>query len=149
DDYLPSAGAGKLLYRVQVRGRAAHGFRPYLGVNAVDDAARIVTALDRLPRKRHPEFGTGTVCTLKLAGGYGERYEMLVPAECTAIINRLLVPGESHAAALQQLRELIEGPGLRSEVEIDLVPPAFNAYALDMQAPILAAFRPAYTAVCG
>lgn len=149
DDYLPGAGAGKLLYRVQVQGRAAHGFRPHLGVNAVDDAARIVLALDRLPRRQHPQFGTGTVCTLKLSGGYGERYEMLVPAACTAIVNRLLVPGESHDEALQQLRELINGLGLRSDVEIDLVPPSFNAYALDMQAPILAAFRPAYAAVRG
>ena len=45
-DYLPNGATGKVLYKLTIKGRAAHAFRPHLGgINAVDDAARIVAAL--------------------------------------------------------------------------------------------------------
>ncbi|NIN66696.1 MAG: peptidase dimerization domain-containing protein, partial [Anaerolineae bacterium] len=61
-----------------VNGKAAHGFRPHLGVNAVEDAAKIIANLDRLELREHPDFGTGTVCTLKTEGGY-TKYSVVVP----------------------------------------------------------------------
>ena len=49
EDYLPIAVTGKVLYKLTVKGRAAHAFRPHLGgINAVEDAGRIVTALKHL-----------------------------------------------------------------------------------------------------
>src|SRR5690606_18448388 len=71
-DYLPSAVTVKLLYHVTVQGKAGHAFRPHESgaVNAIDDAARIIAALPDLPRRTDPELGEGTVCTLKVDGGY-------------------------------------------------------------------------------
>ena len=44
-NYLPSACTGKVLYRVIVRGKAAHANRPHEGgINAIIDAARIAPA---------------------------------------------------------------------------------------------------------
>jgi acetylornithine deacetylase/succinyl-diaminopimelate desuccinylase-like protein len=147
-DYLPSAGTGKVLYRLVVTGKAAHGFRPHLGVNAVDDAARIVAALERLPLPEHPQFGRGTVCTLKIDGGYRE-YQMVVPERCEVIVNRLLVPGETRESVVAEMRALVDSLALRSEVSIELPPPAFEAYALDPATPIVPAFREAYRTVSG
>ena len=49
EDYLPIAVTGKVLYKLTVKGRAAHAFRPHLGgINAVEDTGRIVTALKHL-----------------------------------------------------------------------------------------------------
>ena len=87
-DYLPIAGTGKLLYRLMIRGPAAHAFRPHRGVNAVDAAARIVSCLDRLPLGEHADVGKGTVSTLKIDGGYKE-YSIVVPEKCEVIITRL------------------------------------------------------------
>ena len=43
EDYLPITVAGKVLYKLTVKGCAAHAFRPHLGgINAVEDAGRIV-----------------------------------------------------------------------------------------------------------
>jgi len=146
-DYLPAAGAGKVLYRVDVQGRAAHGFRPQLGINAIDDAARIVAALDRVRCAEHPDFGRGSVCALNIVGGYGQQYAVVVPSRCEVVINRLLVPGEKRDGALQQLRDLITTLGLRSSVTVELMPPAFDSYTLDATAPILEPFRQAYRSV--
>ena len=60
---IPLGITGKVLYEIHVEGRAAHGFRPHLGINAVEEAARIVAALDRLSMRDHPSFGRGNTCT--------------------------------------------------------------------------------------
>lgn len=148
DDYLPNAVTGKLLYRLVVHGRAAHGFRPQLGVNAVTDAARIVSALDRLRLSDHPVFGRGTICPLKIDGGY-RQYAMVVPERCEAIVNRLIVPGETRESAVADMRALIDSLGLESRVEIELPPPSFEPYALDSETPLMAPFVESYREALG
>lgn len=49
----PTGLTGKVLYKLTVTGRMAHGFYPERGVNAVEDAAKIVAALDRLNIGEH------------------------------------------------------------------------------------------------
>jgi acetylornithine deacetylase/succinyl-diaminopimelate desuccinylase-like protein len=149
NDYLPNAVTGKLLYRLTVRGRAAHAFRPEEGgLNAVEDAARIIAALDRLKRKSHPLFGKGTVCTLKAGGGYRE-YSIVVPDRCEVVITRLLVPGETRESAIEDMEELIDTLDLGSSVVIETPPPGYDAYALDEDAGIMAPFKEAYRNVIG
>jgi acetylornithine deacetylase/succinyl-diaminopimelate desuccinylase-like protein len=147
-DYLPIAATGKVLYRVAVHGRAAHAFRPHLGLNAITDAAQIVSALDRLKPGQHPLLGAGTVCTLKIEGGYRE-YSIVVPEYCEVIITRLTVPGETRQSALRDLTDLVETLEIESRVEIDMPPPAYDPYFLDDGAPILATFTDVYRQVVG
>lgn len=148
-DYLPLAGTGKVLYKVTVRGRAGHAFRPHLGgINAVDDAARIVTALDRLSLGQHRLFGTGTVCTLKIEGGY-KQYAIVVPERCEIIITRLTVPGETVASAVADMESLVESLELASQAKVEAVDPCYEPYFLDSNTPLLAHFRSVYQAVTG
>jgi acetylornithine deacetylase/succinyl-diaminopimelate desuccinylase-like protein len=149
EDYLPSAGTGKVLYKLIVRGRAAHAFRPHLGgINAVVDASQIVTALSRLRLGQHPLFGEGTICVLKMDGGY-RQYSIVVPDLCEIIITRLTVPGETIESAAADMSELIESLGLASKVTIETPPPSYVAYSLKEDEPILAAFRSQYANVIG
>ena len=147
-DYLPIAGLGKVLYKLTIEGKAAHGFRPHLGVNAVTDAAKIELALAQLPLPVHELFGRGTVCTLKFTGGY-EHYEMVVPARCEMVINRLLMPGESRETAVAEMRTLIDKLDLASTVTIETPPPFFNPYFLDEGTPLMPVFQSVYERVVG
>jgi len=148
-DYLPIGATGKVLYKLTVKGRAAHAFRPHLGgINAVTDAARIITALDRLKLREHPVFGTGTVCTLKIDGGYKE-YSIVVPELCEIVITRLIVPGESVDTAVRDMRDLIESLKLESQVEIETPPPCYDPYELDENSSIMPVFRRVYREVIG
>jgi len=148
-DYLPIGATGKVLYKLTVKGRAAHAFRPHLGgINAVADAARIVTALDRLKLREHPVFGTGTVCTLKIDGGYKE-YSIVVPERCEIVITRLIVPGESVDTAVRDMEDLIEALKLESQVEVETPPPCYDPYELDENSPIMPVFRDVYREVIG
>ena len=148
-DYLPVAATGKILYKVVVQGRAAHAFRPHLGgINAVEEAARIVAALKELQLRSHPLFGRGTVCTLKIDGGYKE-YAIVVPEHCQIIITRLTVPGETREVAVRDMQDLVDSLELESTVEIETPPPSYEPYFLDEDTPLLAPFREAYCNTVG
>jgi len=145
---IPLGLTGKILYDVRVRGRAAHGFRPHLGVNAVEDAARIIANLDRLQLKEHPDFGTGTVCTLKTEGGY-TLYSVVVPESARFEVNRLLVPGESVQYALEDMERLVEELDLKSEVAVAVKPPMYEPYTASKGQPLMRILDEAYRTVMG
>jgi acetylornithine deacetylase/succinyl-diaminopimelate desuccinylase-like protein len=147
-DPVPLAITGKVLFRIRVRGRTTHGFTPERGVNAVEDASRIVAALHRLPLATHPAIGPGNYSTLKIEGGYRE-YSVIVPEECEVVITRLTVPGETKALVVQQLEALIASLELASVVTVDTPPPYYEPVELDAQHLAVAVFRDRYRAVLG
>lgn len=145
---IPLGLTGKLLYDLRVSGKAAHGFCPEAGVNAVEEAARILTHLDRLELGSHPRFGRGNTSTLKIEGGYSV-YSVVVPAECRLEINRLLVPGETVDGAVAEMERLVAGLNLKARVEVRTRPPRYEACLLDPATPILSIFDEVYRKVLG
>ena len=145
---IPLGITGKILYEIHVEGRAAHGFRPHLGINAVEETARILTSLDRLPMRTHPSFGRGNTCTLKIEGGY-QVYSVVVPDRCRLEINRLLVPGESAATALQDMEELIASLDLQAACRVALKPPRYEPFLVSQDAAIIKIFHQVYHQVMG
>jgi succinyl-diaminopimelate desuccinylase len=145
---MPLGITGKILYEVTVHGKAAHGFRPQHGVNAVEDAAKIVANLDELRFLDHPDFHVGNYCTLKFEGGY-QIYSVVVPASARFEVNRLLVPGETAATAIADMERLVKGLNLKSTVEVKTKPPQYEAYVMAKDDPIIKAFDPVYRDVMG
>jgi succinyl-diaminopimelate desuccinylase len=145
---IPLGLTGKILYDIHVKGRAAHGFRPHLGVNAVEDAARIISNLDKLHLKKHPQFGRGTLCTLKFEGGY-KKYCVVVPEAARFEVNRLLVLGENVDYALRDMEELVDSLDLNSEVEVRVKPPKYEPYIAFKDEPLMRALDKAYNDVFG
>ncbi|MCB9120769.1 MAG: M20/M25/M40 family metallo-hydrolase [Caldilineaceae bacterium] len=138
---------GKVLYKVVVTGRMAHGFYPERGINAVEDAGRIIAALERLNIGVHP-VGSGNYSILKVEGGYKE-YAIVVPERCEMIITRLTVPGETRESAVADLRALVDSLHLASTVEITTPPPFYEPYLLDRDSRIMADFEASYRSVLG
>ncbi len=145
---IPLGITGKILYDVHVKGKAAHGFRPSLGINAIEDAAQILASLEGLEFSEHPDFGTGNYCTLKIEGGY-EVYSVVVPAGCCFEVNRLLVPGETVQTAIEDMERLIGSLGLESEVEVGTKPPRYEAYVMGKDEEIIQVFDLVYREVMG
>ena len=145
---MPLGITGKILYEVTVKGKAAHGFRPQHGINAVEDAAKIVANLDKLTFLDHPDFHVGNYSTLKFEGGY-QIYSVVVPASARFEINRLLVPGETPATAVADMERLAKSLNLKSAVEVKIKPPQYEAYVMSKEDPIIKAFDPVYRDVMG
>ena len=139
---------GKVLYDITVQGHAAHGFRPEPGINAIEEAARILVALGKLPMVKHPDFGRGNYCTLKIEGGYAI-YAVVVPDRCRVEINRLLVPGETPNSAIADMEELIRSLNLEAKVEVGLKPPRYEPFLMDRDEPLVEVFHSVYGEVMG
>ncbi|TRO46435.1 M20 family peptidase, partial [Candidatus Bathyarchaeota archaeon] len=145
---IPLGITGKILYDIHVHGRAAHGFRPHLGVNAIEEAAKIIVNLDGLDFAEHPDFGRGNYSTLKIEGGY-EVYSVVVPASCRFEVNRLLVPGETVETAIADMERLVDSLDLEAEVDVKTKPPRYEAYVMEKNDPILQVFDGVYREVMG
>jgi acetylornithine deacetylase/succinyl-diaminopimelate desuccinylase-like protein len=145
---IPLGITGKILYDITVKGHAAHGFRPHLGINAVEGAARIIASLDRLPMRDHPDFGKGNYSTLKIEGGY-KVYAVVVPDRCRVEINRLLVPGETTVTAVEDMEALVRSLDLKAEVEVALKPPKYEPFLVSRSDPFMELFHGVYHEVMG
>lgn len=145
---IPLGITGKVLYEIHVEGRAAHGFRPHLGINAIEEAARILASLERLPMRNHPSFGRGNTCTLKIEGGY-QIYSVVVPDRCRVEVNRLLVPGESADTALKDMELLIGELDLMATTRVGLKPPRYEPFLVSQDTPIVHVSHQVYRHVMG
>ncbi|MFW9854301.1 MAG: M20 family metallopeptidase [Candidatus Thorarchaeota archaeon] len=146
---IPLGITGKVLYDVHVHGKAAHGFQPELGVNAIEELSKILVNLDRLSFEVHSEFGKGNYSTLKIEGGYREIYSVVVPAIARAEINRLLVPGETVRTAITDMKNLVNSLDLSAKVEVKTKPPRYESFVLDKEELIFQILNPIYAEIMG
>ena len=92
---------------VAFRGRAAHGSRYDLGVDAITHAGLLLTELESLERIRgkgpqHPLLGRGSLHASKIQGGVGMS---TYPETCNLSIERRTLPGESVEKALEEITD--------------------------------------------
>jgi acetylornithine deacetylase len=119
------AHKGFVGFEVVTEGRAAHGSRPDLGLDAIAKMGYVllgIEALDRALRseREHPLLGTGSVHAALIAGG---QELSSYPAGCRLEAERRIVPGETPAGAEEELRLLVEGlaaadPEFRASVRV-------------------------------
>ena len=145
---IPLGITGKILYDILIKGKAAHGFRPQLGTNAIEEAGKILSNLHQLDFIDHPDFGKGNYSTLKIEGGY-TIYSVVVPDRCRFEINRLLVPGETPESAISDMKKLVGRLNISAEVEVKTKPPLYVAYVMRKDSPILQIFDDVYREVMG
>ncbi|MEU4389055.1 M20 family metallopeptidase [Kribbella sp. NPDC023855] len=122
---------GDSYLKVSVHGKACHAGNPADGANAIYGAAAVVAEIERLhadlATRPHPLLGAATWSVGQIQGGTGGS---IVPAECTLVADRRLLPGESPAGVLDDLRARVaalrlEDRGLSVELEMPMEMPAF------------------------
>jgi len=90
------AHRGFVWIEVEVSGRAAHGSRWDVGVDAIRHAGLLLSELDRvdaeeLPRREHPLLGRASLHASTIAGGIGMS---TYPDRCVVRLERRTLPGE-------------------------------------------------------
>jgi acetylornithine deacetylase len=90
---------------LQFKGRAAHGSRYDIGVDAITHAGLVLAQLEKLERTResrplHPLLGRGSLHASKIRGGVGMS---TYPEECSLAMERRTLPGESEEKALAEV----------------------------------------------
>lgn len=138
---------GKVLYDIYVYGKAAHGFSPEEGINAVEQAGIILANLHKLKIAEKEGFH-GNYSTLKIEGGY-KVYSVVVPAECRFEVNRLTVPGETVEGIIRDMEELVASLNLDARVEVKTKAPLYASYVMKRSDPFVELFDKSYTDVMG
>lgn len=136
---------GGSYFDMAVRGKSAHGAAPHLGVNAVVDACRLVTELEKMRMQTttgmmaddfSPLRESQTV--LKIAGGGAS---LSVPDKCSVRLVRCTIPG-GKIDITDDLKTVVANAGLRSSVEIrfnDGVEDLYHPFRTDPESNLVAA----------
>ena len=108
---LVVAHKGFVGFEIETRGRAAHGSRPDLGVDAIARMGGVLTALDDLDaelaaRPPHPLLGRGSVHASTIEGG--QEFSSY-PERCRLVAERRTLPGEEHEALVAELARTRRG----------------------------------------
>lgn len=104
------AHKGFVWTEIEVIGRAAHGSRPHLGVDAISRTGPVLVALDRFDRELagrapHPLLGHGTVHASLISGGSDAS---TIPELCTLTVERRTLPGQSVEEVEADVARLLE-----------------------------------------
>jgi acetylornithine deacetylase len=106
---LALAHRGFVAFELETAGRAAHGSRPDLGIDAIARMGHALVRLEALDRRlrsapSHPLLGSGSLHASLISGG--QEYSSY-PERCLVEGERRTVPGESVSEVEQELRELL------------------------------------------
>jgi acetylornithine deacetylase len=104
------AHRGFVWMEVEVTGRAAHGSRWDIGVDAIRHAGLLLAELDRidseeLPGVTHPLLGRGSLHASTIEGGIGLS---TYPDRCVLKLERRSIPGESVDYVVDEVRAACE-----------------------------------------
>jgi acetylornithine deacetylase/succinyl-diaminopimelate desuccinylase len=109
-DQVYIAHRGTCWIEVEITGKSAHSGRPWLGVNAISKASRIIQALEteltpRFAERVHPMLPSPSI---NLGGIEGGTKFNLVADRCLLKLDRRMLPGETAEASLEEVRAVCE-----------------------------------------
>lgn len=116
--HVITAQKGDVWLTLRTRGKAAHGSRPHLGINAVHEMARVVGLLETryarmLAKRKHPVLGAPTVNVGVIQGGSQPN---IVPDLCVIHVDRRTIPGETVTTVKREIGALLKANKLRAQI---------------------------------
>lgn len=109
DMKIATAHKGFIWIEVETRGRSAHGSVPEKGVDAIAQAAKIVSALgplqNELRTRVHQLLGSPKIHTSTIQGG---THWAIVPNNCILRLERRTILGESSASVMHEIEEILD-----------------------------------------
>ncbi len=113
DEVVAVAHKGFVAFEIETVGRAAHGSRPDIGIDAIAAMGPVLSGIAALDARLragtgHPLLGTGSVHAAVIEGG--QEYSSY-PAGCLLKGERRTVPGETVEHVRSELDELTAGTG--------------------------------------
>lgn len=135
---------GRAAYRVRVPGISAHGATTSQGVNAINQAAILILELDKMPLPDHEHLPAASQYARTISADAGS---LSIPDTAEFMLDRHLVPPETSASVLAELRSFVQNlyvqgilhTPLADQVEVDLMPretPYLEPFVTSLDLPI-------------
>ncbi len=135
------AHKGFVWLEVDVIGKAAHGSRPHLGIDAIAKMGKILVKLDELDQSlranpTHDLLKSGSLHASTITGG--EDISMY-PAHCKLVIERRTIPGETPESVQNEIQEILDeiaktDPDFTASVKVTL---SRSSFGVDVDEPIV------------
>jgi len=139
---------GKVLVRVTVTGKAAHGFFPEEGVNAAIELARFVAGVgEAVPSGKHPRIPSSQTILSFHSGS--AQYVITLPEHAEALLTRQIVPGETAESVVAELEAFAASLRSPARFAFTVEPPYYPPFELDTTHPLAQAFAAASAEVLG
>jgi acetylornithine deacetylase/succinyl-diaminopimelate desuccinylase len=96
--------------RIDLTGVLAHGSNPWLGVNAIEKAAKVVLALGKLQPKaiQIPELDLQVQGSINVGVIKGGTQYNNVADSCSLFLDRRMAPGETQSSVLLEVRQILD-----------------------------------------
>jgi acetylornithine deacetylase len=147
------AHKGFVWIEIETRGRAAHGSRPDLGIDAIAKMGPVLVGLEALDQRlratpTHRYLGSGSVHASLIEGG---RELSTYPDRCRLGVERRTIPGETIAVVEAELLALLDDAAANdsdftASLSTTLIRPPFEVASDE---PIVVALRRAAETVLG
>jgi acetylornithine deacetylase len=147
------AHKGFIWLDVEVIGKAAHGSRPDLGVDAIAKMGGVLRGIEQLGHRlaqktAHPLLGHGSLHASLISGG---QELSSYPDRCLLSVERRTLPDETQEQVQAELQKVLDqlaaaDPTFQASVKTTLVQ---SAFAIAPEAPIVQAVRKAARATLG
>ena len=136
-------------FEIAVKGKAGHSARPQTGINAIEYAARLVTAIADLRFTKQNvlfEVPNPSIAVTMIRGGIRQN---IIPDLCVITADRRLLPGETVESATAELESLIADmpqPGITATVTCTN---SAEPYLIEREQPVVRALALAHEQVLG
>jgi len=106
---------GRVVLEIEFFGKAAHASHPSRGINALHDAAVLISELAHFDIFTNIKRGRGHYVVLNIEGGDPT---FTVPEYCRVLINRQIMLGEDVASVIREIEKIVNALQLKSKVQV-------------------------------
>ena len=103
-------------YKVNVKGKSAHGANPEEGINAITEAAKVLLEIEKTDPKTHEKLGPGARCVIDIEGGGAP---LSVPDKASFSFFRNVTIGENKSYIRKEVQKAIERADIEGEANIE------------------------------
>lgn len=112
----PIIGAmGRIMYYIEFFGKSVHASHPSQGINALEDAAKVINMLGTHKPQSTSKMEKGGYTVLNIDGGDPS---FTVPSYCELLVNRNISLGEKEKDVTRELERIVRELKLRSDVKV-------------------------------
>lgn len=130
---------GRVDVKITVAGESSHSSQPWLGSNPIEDAADVVRSLRALPLpEKHATLGPVSATPYQFVCHPVSPHT--IPSNVRLIVDRRLLPGESPAVAVEELRSHLATAVPKARVDVEIGETMLPAMVPE-ESPVVTALR--------
>lgn len=140
DMCIEIAQRGLRWLEIRIHGIASHGARPYLGVNAITQAGKIINALEQITcddvtELFEKELQGSCISVNKIHGGIQNN---ITAEECKMVLDCRLMPGQTQEQMLNQIKSVVDRVvDSRCHIEYTFLGQGWDPFILEKGEPIV------------